>query len=63
VAIGAYPYQVVLSVAGLWALLRHLRGRTNWVKTAHSGAHLTTAPGQLAAQHGTQATARSEQAA
>ena len=44
VAVGAYPYQFVLSVAGLWALLRHLRGRNNWVKTAHSGAHLTTAP-------------------
>ena len=53
VAIGAYPYQVVLSVAGLWALLRHLRGRTNWVKTAHSGAHLTSVPG---ATHGGQAT-------
>jgi cellulose synthase/poly-beta-1,6-N-acetylglucosamine synthase-like glycosyltransferase len=41
VALGNYPYQVVLSVAGLWALVRHLRGRTNWMKTAHSGVHLT----------------------
>jgi cellulose synthase/poly-beta-1,6-N-acetylglucosamine synthase-like glycosyltransferase len=44
VALGAYPYQAVLSVAGLWAVIRHLLGRTNWVKTAHAGAHLTTAP-------------------
>jgi glycosyltransferase XagB len=44
VALGAYPYQAVLSVAGLWAVLRHLLGRTNWVKTTHAGAHLTTAP-------------------
>jgi hypothetical protein len=41
---GGYPYQVVLSVAGVWALVRHLMGRTNWVKTAHSGAHLGAAP-------------------
>lgn len=45
VALGGYPYQVVLSLAGVWALLRHLLGRTNWVKTAHSGAHLTAVPG------------------
>ncbi|WP_446218369.1 glycosyltransferase [Micromonospora sp. IBHARD004] len=44
VIVGGYPYQVVLSVAGVWALLRHLMGRTNWVKTAHSGAHLGAAP-------------------
>jgi cellulose synthase/poly-beta-1,6-N-acetylglucosamine synthase-like glycosyltransferase len=50
VALGAYPYQVVLSVAGLWALLRHLRGRNNWVKTTHSGAHLSTARGHVGAR-------------
>ncbi|MFI7575346.1 glycosyltransferase [Micromonospora sp. NPDC049497] len=44
VVVGGYPYQLVLSVAGVWALLRHLTGRTNWVKTAHSGAHLGAAP-------------------
>ncbi|WP_446219383.1 glycosyltransferase [Micromonospora sp. IBHARD004] len=44
VIVGGYPYQVVLSVAAVWALLRHLMGRTNWVKTAHSGAHLGAAP-------------------
>ena len=59
VAIGAYPYQFVLSVAGSWALLRHLQGRNNWVKTAHSGAHLTTAPDHA----GAQVTAAPEQAA
>lgn len=44
VILGGYPYQVVLSVAAVWSLLRHLLGRTNWVKTAHSGAHLGAAP-------------------
>ncbi|MFC4147608.1 glycosyltransferase [Micromonospora mangrovi] len=44
VVLGGYPYQVVLSVAGVWALLRHLTGRTDWVKTAHSGAHLGAPP-------------------
>ncbi|MFR9776355.1 glycosyltransferase [Micromonospora sp. MS34] len=44
VVLGGYPYQAVLSVAGVWALLRHVLGRTNWVKTAHSGAHLAAAP-------------------
>lgn len=44
VILGGYPYQVVLSVAAVWSLLRHLMGRTNWVKTAHSGAHLGAAP-------------------
>lgn len=44
VIIGGYPYQVVLSVAGVWALIRHLMGRTNWVKTVHSGVHLNTTP-------------------
>ncbi|NYF59490.1 glycosyltransferase [Micromonospora purpureochromogenes] len=44
VVLGGYPYQVVLSVAAVWALLRHVSGRTNWVKTAHSGAHLGAAP-------------------
>lgn len=40
VVLGGYPYQIVLSVAAVWAMLRHLLGRTNWVKTAHHGAHL-----------------------
>jgi cellulose synthase/poly-beta-1,6-N-acetylglucosamine synthase-like glycosyltransferase len=41
---GAYPYQVVLSVAAAWAIVRHVLGRTDWVKTAHRGAHLDPAP-------------------
>ena len=42
--VGSYPYQIVLSFAGTWALLRHLLGRNNWVKTAHHGVHLATTP-------------------
>jgi hypothetical protein len=38
---GFYPYQVVLSVAGVWATARFVRGRNNWVTTLHTGAHLT----------------------
>jgi len=38
--VGSYPYQIVLSFAGTWALLRYLLGRNNWVKTAHHGVHL-----------------------
>ena len=37
---GAVFFQLALAVAGVWAIVRHLRGRTNWVKTAHSGVHL-----------------------
>ncbi|MGP4100886.1 glycosyltransferase [Nonomuraea sp. KM90] len=38
--LGAYPYQLALSYAALWAILRHVRGRTDWVKTTHQGSHL-----------------------
>ena len=31
---------LALGVAAVIALVRHLCGRTNWVKTAHVGAHL-----------------------
>jgi hypothetical protein len=37
---GSYPYQLVLSLAGAWAILRHMVGRDNWVKTTHHGVHL-----------------------
>jgi cellulose synthase/poly-beta-1,6-N-acetylglucosamine synthase-like glycosyltransferase len=37
---GSYPYQIILSIAALWALLRYALGRDNWVKTHHGGAHL-----------------------
>jgi cellulose synthase/poly-beta-1,6-N-acetylglucosamine synthase-like glycosyltransferase/putative flippase GtrA len=40
VILGAYPYQMVLSVAAMRAWLRQLTGRGDWVKTAHHGVHL-----------------------
>ena len=44
--LGAYPFQVVLSVAAVWATARFALGRNDWVKTRHEGVHLgtTTAP-------------------
>jgi cellulose synthase/poly-beta-1,6-N-acetylglucosamine synthase-like glycosyltransferase len=44
VALGAYPYQVVLSLAAAWAAARAVVGRDNWVKTEHVGAHLAATP-------------------
>jgi hypothetical protein len=41
--LGAYPFQVVLSVAAVWALTRFALNRGNWVKTAHQGTHLHAA--------------------
>ena len=38
--LGAPLFQLALGVAAVMALVRHLRGRTNWVKTTHVGAHL-----------------------
>jgi cellulose synthase/poly-beta-1,6-N-acetylglucosamine synthase-like glycosyltransferase len=43
VALGAYPFQVVLSVAAVWATGRFVLGRSDWVKTIHTGTHLRTA--------------------
>jgi glycosyltransferase XagB len=40
VVVGAYPYQLVLSFAALWAIVRYALGRNNWVKTTHHGAHM-----------------------
>jgi glycosyltransferase XagB len=37
------PYQVVLSYAALRALRRQLAGRSDWEKTAHVGAHRSSA--------------------
>jgi len=34
------PYQLLLSVAAIRAAWRELRGRRDWEKTAHVGAHL-----------------------
>src|SRR4030095_4232615 len=41
--LGAYPFQVVLSVAAVWATARFAIGRNDWVKTRHQGVHLGTA--------------------
>jgi cellulose synthase/poly-beta-1,6-N-acetylglucosamine synthase-like glycosyltransferase len=40
--LGAYPFQVVLSVAAVWATARFALGRNDWVKTRHQGVHLGT---------------------
>ena len=45
-AIGWIPYQLLVSYASLRALLRHLRGISNWEKTAHIGAHRELADDQ-----------------
>ncbi len=50
VILGSYPYQIVLSVAAVWAMCRFLMGRNNWVKTVHHGTHLRPVPAQGAAQ-------------
>ena len=41
--VGAYPFQVVLSVAAVWALVRFTLNRGDWVKTTHQGTHLRLA--------------------
>jgi glycosyltransferase XagB len=41
--LGAYPFQLVLSAAAVWATVRFALGRNNWVKTTHRGAHLELA--------------------
>jgi GAF domain len=38
-ALGFLPYQFLLSISALRAVLREYRGATNWEKTAHSGVH------------------------
>jgi glycosyltransferase XagB len=39
-----FPYQMIMGWASLRGLVRHLRGRNDWEKTAHAGHHLTPAP-------------------
>ena len=39
-ALGSYPYQVVLAIAGVKAIVRHHQGKTAWSKTRHRGAAL-----------------------
>jgi cellulose synthase/poly-beta-1,6-N-acetylglucosamine synthase-like glycosyltransferase len=36
---GTLPYQVLLAVAAVRAVVREVRGQTGWEKTAHSGLH------------------------
>ncbi len=43
-ALGFLPYQILLSVSALRAVLREALGATNWEKTTHSGSHRTPAP-------------------
>lgn len=38
-AVAWFPYQWVLAYAAVRALNRHMRGISNWEKTAHSGQH------------------------
>lgn len=38
--LGAYPYQLVLSIAAAWAVTRYALGRNTWFKTHHAGSHL-----------------------
>jgi cellulose synthase/poly-beta-1,6-N-acetylglucosamine synthase-like glycosyltransferase len=42
--LGFLPYQFLLSISALRAVLREARGATNWEKTVHSGAHRTKKP-------------------
>jgi cellulose synthase/poly-beta-1,6-N-acetylglucosamine synthase-like glycosyltransferase len=37
--LGFLPYQMLLNVSALRAVVRHIRGTSNWEKTAHTGAH------------------------
>ena len=37
--VGFLPYQMLLNVSALRAVIRHIRGTSNWEKTAHTGAH------------------------
>ncbi len=34
-----FPYQWLLSFGAIRAIIRYIRGRTNWEKTAHIGQH------------------------
>ena len=49
VVVGAYPYQLVLSVAAVWAVVRYALRRNDWVKTAHHGTHLSASAPAAAA--------------
>jgi cellulose synthase/poly-beta-1,6-N-acetylglucosamine synthase-like glycosyltransferase len=36
---GFLPYQILLNVSALRAVVRHIRGDSSWEKTTHTGAH------------------------
>lgn len=38
--IAFFPYQILLGIGALRAVYRHVKGTTNWEKTAHIGQHL-----------------------
>ncbi len=38
-----FPYQWMLSIGAIRAVLRHIQGTANWEKTAHIGQHRTSA--------------------
>lgn len=38
------PYQIVLAIASVRAVMREMRGNTGWEKTAHAGAHRVKDP-------------------
>ena len=40
--VGNYPYQLVLSMAALSAIVRYIRGKNDWRLTKHDGNHRTT---------------------
>ena len=42
--LGFLPYQFLLSISAIRAVLREARGATNWEKTVHSGAHRAKEP-------------------
>jgi len=37
--LGFLPYQMLLNLSALRAVVRHIQGTSNWEKTAHTGAH------------------------
>jgi len=41
--LGTFPYQVVLAVAAVRAVIREAQGDSSWEKTEHTGAHRTPA--------------------
>ena len=51
-AFGWIPYQLLVSYASMRAVLRHMRGISNWEKTQHIGAHRELADARAALELG-----------